>query len=204
MELSEARRRAEPALAVQRREIAGDDSPNHALGGLRAAPPSTVIDLVEALRAGDEDERVLAARLLTDSTLDGTQILDQCRAALEVESSPRVRRWLATALGHARRQDAIADLVTLVSDNHPPVPFAVAGSLSQCAEGMFESIGGPLLALSSHPDDDVRWSAAFELGEWLAVSDDRRIRARLIELVDDPSSEVRAVARRAVHDSDQN
>jgi HEAT repeat protein len=204
MELSEARRRAEPALAVQRREIAGDDSPNHALGGLRAAPPSTVIDLVEALRAGDENERVLAARLLTDSTLDGTQILDQCRAALAGESSPRVRRWLVAALGHARRQDAIADLVALASDEHPSVGFAVAGSLSQCAEGEFESIGDHLLVLSRHPDDDVRWSAAFELGEWLAVSDDERIRARLTELVDDPSSEVGAVVRRAFRDSGQS
>lgn len=67
-----------------------------------------------------------------------------------------------------------------------------------CAEAVFESIAQPRLALSSDPDDDVRWSAAFELGEWLAVSDEPRIRQRLAELANDPASEVRSVASGAL------
>ena len=198
MELSEARMRAEPALVLQRGELAGDESPNRALGGLRSAPASNVIEMVEALREGDVEERMLAARLLVDSTLDGAQILRQGRAALETESSPDVLRWLTTALGSARSQDAIADLVTLASHELSKVRFAVPGSLSQCAGGVFEPVAEALLTLSNDPDDDVRWSAAFELGEWLLVSDDPRIRGRLVDLADDPAEQVRTAVSRAI------
>ncbi|MEM9565986.1 MAG: HEAT repeat domain-containing protein [Actinomycetota bacterium] len=198
MELSEARRRAEPALAIQRRELAGDDAPNRALAALRAAPAPTVIGLAAALRTGDVEERMLAARLLVDSTLDRDQALAQSRAGLLAESSPEVLRWLATALGHTRNEDAIADLVALAASEHAPIRFAVAGSLSQCAGGAFDSIADTLLTLAADTDADVRWSAAFELGEWLPVSDDERIRARLLELADDPAQEVGAVAQRAL------
>lgn len=194
MELSEARRRAEPALAIQRRELAGDDSPNRALEALRARPGSVLTQFVEALRKGSVEERQLAARLLVDSTIDARQVLELARTALADEEDPQVLPWLASALGHTRDQAAIADLAPLAAYDRPAVRFAVAGSLSMCAEAEFESIAEPLLALSRDPDDDVRWSAAFELGEWLAVSDEPRIHRRLAELISDPAGEVRSVA----------
>lgn len=198
MELSEARRRAEPALAIQRRELAGDDTPNRALEALRAGPASTLTQLIEALRTGSVEEPQLAARLLVDSTIDERQILDLARTALANEEDPQVLPWLASALGHARNQEAIADLVAHAACDRPAVRFAVAGSLSMCADAAFESIAQPLLALSRDSDGNVRWSAAFELGEWLAVSDEPRIRQRLSELANDPAGEVRSVASGAL------
>lgn len=201
MELSEARRRAEPALAIQRRELAGDNTtPNRALAAFRAGPVSALSQLIEALRTGSIEERQLAARLLVDSTLDGNQIFDHARAALAAESDPQVLSLLASALGHSRSRSAIADLDALASHDRPAVRFAVAGSLSMCAEGLFGSIAEPLLALSGDLDDDVRWSAAFELGEWLGVSDEPRIRQRLAELATDPADEVSSVASGALAD----
>jgi hypothetical protein len=70
-----------------------------------------------------------------------------------------------------------------------------------CSDGQFDLIAHPLLSLSTDPDDGVRWSAAYELGAWLPESDDVRLHARVNELANDDSAEIRQVIRQAAEEA---
>jgi hypothetical protein len=70
-----------------------------------------------------------------------------------------------------------------------------------CADGGFDLVAGPLLSLSADPDDGVRWSAAYELGAWLAESDDQRLHDRVADLANDDSAEIRQVIRQAAEEA---
>ncbi len=185
------------ALRLQEHEEeTGFAGPNPALWHLTTAVDvEALFEQARFLRDGTVDERQLYARLVLDATIPAERRLADVMQALSDESDPKVMRWLVFGLRNAASNAAIAKLRELARHPSPKVRSAVPDGLSACAD-RFDEVAELLLKLSRDPDTDVRWSAVYELGAWWNESKDPRIEARLSELrVDDPSEEVRRVAR---------
>lgn len=108
-------------------------------------------------------------------------LVAEARAALAVEGEPNVLSWLVWALGDSRSREVLPDLRVLASHPSAEVRFPVPDALSMCAEGVFDLVAEALLELSRDVDDDVRWSAIFELAAWRVDTTDDRIQVRLSE-----------------------
>lgn len=192
------------ALRLQEHEEeTGFTGPNPALYQLTTAVDfEPLLDEARFLRDGTVDERQLHARLLSEATMPAERRLAEVLQVLSEEAEPKVMRWLVFGLGHTGSKAAIAKLRELAHHPSPRVRYAVPDGLSGCAE-RFDEVADLLLELSHDPNTDVRWSAVFELGAWWNESRDPRIEARLSELrVDDPSEEVRRVAREGLESNE--
>lgn len=170
VELADMDQLTAEALATQGLETAnGFSTGNDALARLvRDLRADELRAMVRRLRNQNIDERQLAARLLKESALSPEAVLDEVRTALSTEAEPTVVRWLVSALGYTRSPSALADLRALASHPVADVRFQVPDALSMCATGAFDQVADPLLQLSGDADDDVRWSAIYELRAWLS------------------------------------
>lgn len=202
MELSEARLRTADALQEQTAEFASDGyGPEPSLAELRSLDVSDLLPLIDALRSGNTDERQLSARLCFESTLSSTQTFEVAQAMLVEQSEPVVLRWVVVALGKSRSKLAIDSLDELAKHASSIVRFHVPDALSACAHSNFNAVGDALILLSEDHDDNVRWSAIYELGEWHLESDDPRIRRRLVEAeTQDNNLEIQQAARLALEE----
>lgn len=105
----------------------------------------------------------------------------------------------------------LPELERLAARHDDRVRFPVPDALSRCAP-RFEAIETTLMQLSSDPDPDVRWSAAFELGAWLEDTDNlttaaelNRTLSRLQALAkSDPDHDVRMLATQRVSEVEQD
>jgi hypothetical protein len=139
-------------------------------------------EIVRELQRGSTAERELAARMLIESGSPTSQVLEDARRALAQETDPAVLSWLVDALGYTRDPGAIPDLLVLSECESPRVRFAVPSALSMCAGDDVEAILDALLSMSADLDPEVRWSAAYELVEWLRAAPNSRISDRLSAL----------------------
>jgi hypothetical protein len=188
------------------------DEGRPALYALQQIPPPELLALARELRRSEDvRERELAAWLIGQSPLPATTISDEVREALATEEDPEVICRLIWALVYAPAADMLPELERLAAHRDDRVRFPVPDALSRCAP-RFEAIEMTLMQLSSDPDPDVRWSAAFELGAWLEDSEDlttavelARILSRLRDLAgSDPDDEVRALATQRVSEAEQS
>jgi hypothetical protein len=200
VELSERARLVAEARAGQDVELAdGFTVPNRALARLAGEVPGTDLrDLVGELRRGSPTDRQLAARLLKEGDLTPEDRLAETRAALAVETDPLVVRWLVGALGATRSRAALPDLRRLAADTRAEVRFPVPDALSACTD-TFGDVADTLLALARDGDEDVRWSAVYELAAWWPDTGGATIRARLAEVAAaDPVADIRSLAADAL------
>ncbi len=197
VEPGEIDRIAVEALATQRLEIEdGFTGPNAALYRLATGVPAEDLRaLVRRLRSGSTAERLLAARLLNEGSLATNDVLAEARAALDMETDPSVLSWIVSSLGYSRSEAALPEIGTMASHPSGEVRFQVPDALSMCSGGVFDHVADDLLRLSHDDDDDVRWSAVFELAAWRVDTSDERVRDRLAEAAtSDPAPAVRAAA----------
>lgn len=196
----------------EEQRAAATDEARPALYALQQISPPELLALAQALRRSqDVRERELAAWLIGQSPLPATTISDEVREALASEEDAEVICRLIWALVYAPAADMLPDLERLAAHHDDRVRFPVPDALSRCAP-RFEAIETTLMQLSSDPDPDVRWSAAFELGAWLEDSDDlttaaevARILARLRALAEsDPDNDVRALATQKMSEADDD
>lgn len=116
---------------------------------------------------------------------------------------PEVRFWAAAALNKTGTNvvepriaaTAVPILVTLLSDKSPGVRDIVKGAFKTCGPEHAAAIPR-LIELLAHPDAGVRANAAELLGNIDRV--EKRAKARLQELTDDPVPEVSAKAKNAL------
>jgi hypothetical protein len=198
------------ALREQEQERSNEPyEPMPALNALKQIAPPELLALARDLRRSEQvQERELAARLLTQSPLPATVIAGEVRDALGSEADPEVICRLVWALVYAPAADLLPELERLAVHNDDRVRFPVPDALSRCAV-RFAAIEKTMMQLSSDPDPDVRWSAAFELGTWLQDTDEliteaerARVLARLRVLADcDRDDEVRTYAAQRINEA---
>lgn len=200
MELDTARQLAGPAVVAQRVEMAdGFTSANqHLLSLADSLSLGEALEVASALGQGVSEERSIGARILIHADIDPHGRLDAATRALNGEEDPRVARWLIAALGRSRLREAILVVGEYVRHPNAQLRFQVPDALSACATDLSD-IHEDLLTLSMDSDDDVRWSAVFELGAWYAENPGSETHARLVDAATyDLSEEVRGAARDAL------
>ncbi|MDX1620456.1 MAG: HEAT repeat domain-containing protein [Nitriliruptorales bacterium] len=191
--------RIREAIRGMAEENAGATNENPAFWQLMSGPNTgELLERIELLHNGTQAEREFAARALANVRIPSPDRLNRLRRLLKDERDPKVIRWLVGGLRNVRDPSALANVRNLVQHPSPHVRFVVPDALSACAAS-FDDVADDLLRLSRDADPDVRWSAVFELAEWLTDVDDARILSRLSELADsDESEDVRYVAANAV------
>jgi len=151
---------------------------------LAEADAMSLLERASWLRDGDLEQQILHARLVASiPSIESTHRLSEALSSLKEEPHADVVSWLVVALRETRMREAVPVLANLAAHPAEHVRFAVPDALSACAEDL-ETILRCLLMLSADIDDDVRWSAVFELVAWLPESDHPAIYARLKRLAE--------------------
>lgn len=203
MELIEARRLAAVAFAA---ELEGDsESRTLELSRLISDEgPARVADMAACLGRSLASERSLAGHALRQiyEVAPSDNVVHQILEILDGEREPAVVAPFLTALGwvcrtepvgSAWRSEISAKLLEYEADPSPLVRYAVSDVLSSFAPGASASAG--LARLARDEDEDVRWSAVFELSAWISEIPDVQISALLAEIsVTDRNDEIRAQA----------
>jgi HEAT repeat protein len=156
------------------------------------------IDLVDmAGRLRDSpNERLFAAMLLRESWVGETAISGYVRSALRTETDDQVIAELVTTLAFTRDADAVSELISLARHRSSSVRFQVASALGRCGGTGHASVAELVHLLANDNNDDVRWSAGFELlAVWNESRDVRVKQALASALQNDSNAEIRNMIR---------
>jgi HEAT repeat protein len=147
------------------------------------------------LQVGHRADRVFAALLLREADVGESIIGELLSPLLDVEADAEVVAEIVTTLGFTRDPLLLTKMLALVVHESPIVRFQVATSLPQMG-GCRQDVIDALVGLLGDVDDDVRWSAAFELSVcWNEAGGDALGEMLLFVSQHDPSKEVRDVIR---------
>jgi HEAT repeat protein len=194
LELTRARRLASTALAV---ELEGDiESRTRELSHLiENVGPVEASEIALGLASGLPAERSLSAHLLRQvcEVAPSGRVNQQILEMLADERDPAVVAPLVAALGWTRQSGFLPCVLGYLLDPSSLVRHAVSCSLPMFFPDARAAAG--LVSLAQDVDDDVRWSAVFELGAWIREVDDDQIPRLLTEIASkDPNDEIRSQA----------
>jgi hypothetical protein len=191
------------ALDAQRLEYESDfESTNAPLQWLiDHVEPDTQLQLGRDLLAGaDARKRILGARLLRETWARRAEALSLVVEAMSHEGDDDVLGWLLSAVAFLGDSSALGAVEVFVHHRDRRVRDQAAGAISRCgAEGRSSSALAALLELADDPQEEVRFSALFELSQWWQEGySDSRIHRRLQVALFDEDGRVRDVAGQAL------
>lgn len=173
MELIEARRIVDGAIAA---ELAGDDGGRTmGLSELAGASVGVSLEVAAALSGGTVTERRVGAFLLRQVWENQRPLgsVELSRALLSEEDEPAVIAPLLWNVGSSGLPERLHDVLKYLDHPSELVRYAVSDSISSFTpDGRARDA---LMRLAGDSDQDVRWSAVFELGAWLYDSGDPNI-----------------------------
>lgn len=205
----------EAALAAHRNwwESEEDDEDGVALATLQdlgtATLASPTVDLpaadrvveagLELLKSSDPVERVFAIRVIREMHREH-EVAQALLETLRDETDPDVISWCIGGLYFRGIPSAIPDLVGFLRHPDEDLRYRLAGALSSCTvPTMSDAARDALLELADDEDDDVRYSALFELSSWWqeGAVRDSNVRDRLEQGLTDPDEGVRRTCAEA-------
>ena len=153
------------------------------------------------LKSETPDERSLGTRLLRELPDPWAQTAGRELVGEELRSAdPDALSWYVHAVAFLRTSGAMPTLLTFVQHPEAAVREAAAVAISACSAGpLAPEARDALIALAHDPDDEVRFSAIFELGSWWQDGlHDAVIEDSLRRAVEDRNGAVRAAAAEAL------
>jgi len=195
------------ALNEQSRHWAAvDESDREDLGALLALQRRTTRELLDAavslLDEDQPDHRILAARILREhggsygGQIYAADAASALRRRLSQEIDPDVLAYLIPALSeHGDPMDV--DLLLRFSEHgHSDVREAAAAGLLDGVDNVDDQrVIGALARLSRDPAGSVRYSAVYDIANWLDIDGDMRLVNTLLARIDDSDPVIREIAR---------
>jgi HEAT repeat protein len=181
------------------------DEPAPFLVALHGRPTREVFGTAVAL-TGDEraDRRELGVRILRElgaETADGgrpfrAETIPVLRDRLRDEPDPRVLSWVVSALGYHGAREALPAVTALAGHPDAAVRFHVAAALPGLVDpaGIEAPAAGALIRLCRDADADIRFYALYAVTQEVAGIDPAALGRLTGELLDDPDTQVRAMA----------
>lgn len=191
------------ALHAQDLEYASDfESTNQPLQSIvEEIEPSTLLAVgAELLADVDPRRRVLGTRILRELWDNRPAALKWVLEAIPREQDADALVWLLSAVGFIGDSSGLALVEQYADHPDPRVRDRAATAISRCGIGGKDPSGlAALIQLSDDDDDDVRFSAVYELAEWwLDGCREALIEDRLDRVVDDRDNRVRRAATEAL------
>ena len=85
-------------------------------------------------------------------------------------TDPEVLSGVLACLGWTCKPRALPTLLRFASHRHPYARVVVADNLLKCAVRIHDPVVvDALVRLSDDPDEDVRWSAFYDVAEWITI-----------------------------------
>jgi hypothetical protein len=193
-------------LRLARREVEDDgEAVMPALCALHRRPSQEVFDRAATLvRDSDATQRELGVRILRELGDDqpegrrpfAEQTVSLMRARLGEETDPAVVRWIVSALGYHRGQEALLEVVALAGHPDDRVRFHVAAALPSLIDldRVQPEAAGALVRLCHDDDADTRYYALYAATREIGGLDVQQVTRLTAELADDPDDQVRAMA----------
>jgi HEAT repeat protein len=151
--------------------------------------------IVTALQRGGLRDRQFAALLLREAPIGETLIGELAASLLQIEVNDEVLAELVTTLGFTGDPVHLPALLGLVRHPSGLVRFQLATALPQTG-GWRDDVVEALVCLLRDLDEDVRWSAAYELCVCWNEAPDDSLHEMLIRTRDhDPSVDVREIVQ---------
>jgi HEAT repeat protein len=113
-----------------------------------------------------------------------------------IEEDDEVIAWLLYALAFLRVEATLSVILSFARHEAAEIREAAAEAISRCSgKELTPAARDALLSLTSDSNDDVRFSAVFELGSWWSSGQtDPQIRDALVDATLDPLEMVRRAA----------
>jgi HEAT repeat protein len=169
------------------------------------APEAELLAVGEKLIGSDvADQRILGIRLLRELKQLAGKATSDVAALLHRERDDDVIYWIASAFGFLPSDSVTSELIRLAAHSNPGVRYHVATALAnRSSDELPDKSLAALTALAGDADNEVRFSAIFELGSWWQVSHDPRIEAVLRNALGDDDPDVARAARDALSESSE-
>jgi hypothetical protein len=165
----------EAALRSQQLEDVDPASKNLPIDELIDHPSGEVFDAASRLVASqDIGEKKLGVRVLRELGRPempyAVETIPLLMRLLDQQPDTELLVWIVSAIGNQHRAEVLPALWRLAVHPEPAVRDAVCGAISGAAGGsvLDDRSVDVLQQLSRDPDDDVRFSATFELAAWQA------------------------------------
>jgi hypothetical protein len=139
------------------------------LAGLITSRPESWLRAVgvSLLRSKMPSERILGSRMLRELKSERDSNASLIAEQLRVEDQNSVTVWLLYALAFLHVQSTLPIVLEFANHESPEVREAVPDAISGCSgESLPPSGRDALLLLAVDANDQVRFSAVFELGRW--------------------------------------
>ncbi len=190
------------ALGAQREEYETDfQTTNEPLQRIiDEVRPSKQLEIGDRLLASPHGlDRILGARILRENWTRRADALALIVQAVQQESDADVLGWLLSAVAYLGDLSALRVVEVFVEHEEPRVRDQAAGAISSCgAERRSSSAVAALLRLADDSNDEVRFSAVFELGQWWQGGfTDSRVEDRLRRALGEDDGRLRDVAAEA-------
>lgn len=152
---------------------------------------------VEQLRSEDPRRRILGTRLIRELKSKESKVAMELTALLDEERIDGVIYWIVAAFGFVNSELVTDKLLVLARHPDPGIRYYVAGALSNRTD-MPPLVAEALVGLASDANEEVRFSAVFELGTWWHVNHLAKFESTLRNALEDVDKSVREAARRAL------
>jgi hypothetical protein len=156
------------------------------------------------LHDGDPNRRIMGSRLIRETPSHKFEAADELGVALFQETDDDVIYWLVAAIALVGAPFTLPKLRELADHRSPGVRYHVASALSASFPSELpEDVKALLLTLSDDLDEEVRFSALFELSsQWeTSVVRDKAIELRLKRAVSEGDDRTVEVVSRALAQS---
>jgi HEAT repeat protein len=138
---------------------------------------------VREIHSDDPRRRILGIRLIRELRQYGGEAARELSALLATEQDPDVLYWATGAFGFLKSDLVTDQLISLARHPDPAVRYNVATALANPSGDIPAKSVDALIALTEDGDDEVRYSAVFELGAWWKVNLDSRIESALRRVI---------------------
>lgn len=152
---------------------------------------------VEQLRSEDPRRRILGTRLIRELKSKEAQVAVELSARLDVERDDRVIYWVVAAFGFINSELVTDKLLALARHPDPGIRYYVADALANRTD-LPPLVAEALVELASDANEEVRFSAVFEIGTWWHVNHLAKLESTLRDALEDADKSVREAARRAM------
>lgn len=163
-------RRVQAALRQQESEYASNFvATNDELQWLtdRASRPDVLTAAEKLLRDQSPARRILGARILSGAKEALALVGPSLVAALAAESDDDATLWELAAISRLQYRDALPAVLELAQHPHAEIRYKVATAITGCGwPDPPEEATRALIKLTDDIDQDVRFSAIFELSSW--------------------------------------
>lgn len=144
-----------------------------------APEPELLAAGIRQIQSEDPRRRILGTRLLRELKDHGEEARTALTEMLSAEHDPEVMYWIVGAFGFIKSNEVTDQIRTLADHPDPGVRYNVATALANRADEIPAESVDTLITLTEDENEQVRFSAVFELGSWWQVNHDPRIESAL-------------------------